>query len=101
MRWRLAPTPVSGSTAIRLGFIVLVRPGLLSWRGATDTGRHNGRHGAIPSGVAPVRADPAEGLRLAWALSKALGADCRDRSVPRQVRRRAAQVQVPLLDVRV
>src|SRR5947209_5447673 len=55
--------------------------------------------GAVPRGVAAVRARSAAGRnRLAGRAAEALGADRRDRSVPGEVRRRPAQVQVSLLD---
>src|SRR4029077_5017687 len=56
-------------------------------------------HGAIPARVAWLRADPAaRRLGLACDAAEAVGADWGDRRVPCEVRRRAAEVQVPLLD---
>src|SRR2546428_4051635 len=51
--------------------------------------------------MARVRADPASRHGLAQVLPEALGPDRGDRRVPGQVRRRPAQVQVPVLDVRL
>src|SRR6478609_760328 len=56
-------------------------------------------HGAIPAELAWLRADPAaRRLGLAPDAAEGAGADWGHRRVPREVRRRPAQVQVPLLD---